>query len=280
MEAGGDVTGSHVEVRSVSRALGLLAHVRLSGTSLTELAASAGLPLPTTARLLATIEGHDYLTRRDDGRYVPGPALYRLVFDLDPATLLRDTVAGQVRRLRDASGETSGFFVRDGFERFCVETAPSPRPLRRTFPLLTRRAIQVGATGKILVAYAETDRIVDALLESADAERRRGLEALRTECVEIRRRGWAYSDGVVDEAWGVAAPVFTGRVLLGALSIAAPVDRGGPDAVAAQAEICVRHAQDLTDTLTDSLPGGRSTGGGRPPASDPAIWAANGGARG
>lgn len=85
----------------------------------TEPAERAGIPLPTVSRLMATLEGHGHVARRP-----------------------RDTVRRQARMLRDATGETSGYDVRDRLERVCVASAASEKFLRRTLSVRVRRATE------------------------------------------------------------------------------------------------------------------------------------------
>ena len=243
----------------------------------TELAEQSGIPLPTVSRLMATLENHGYVARRTDGRYVRGAALYRLSFELDPQGLVRDMVRRQVRLLRDATEETAGYYVRDRLERFCVETAASEEFLRRTLSVHVRRPLFVGSAGKVFIAFAETG--ADALLELMRREEisvsGSQIERLRTECRRVRERGWAVSQGeVAPEAWGVAAPVFVGGVLIGALATTAPKERRSEARIAEHGAVCKAQADELTERLTSALRGNsapaQSAGwAAAPPDEDP-----------
>lgn len=236
----------------------------------TELAERSGIPLPTVSRLMATLASHGYVARRPDGSYVRGPALYRLSFELDPQGLVRDMVRQHVRLLRDATGETSGYYVRDRLERFCVESAASEKFLRRTLSVQVRRPLYIGSTGKIFIAFAEqgADALLDLIGREESSVGKAQLERLRAECREVRERGFAVSQGeVAAEAWGVAAPVFIGEVLIGSLATTAPNERRSEARIAEHAAICKAQADELTERLTSALRGNSTV-------PRPARWAA------
>lgn len=246
--------GASGAVRSVSRALSLLDYVTTEGIGQTELADAVGIPVPTAYRLLATMTRHGYISRREDGKFVPGPAIYRLAFEVDSRTLLRDTIAQQVRDLRDDTGESAGFFVQHGFERYCVETATSHHDLCRSFPLYARRSVQVGASGKIFMAYSNTEELFEGFQSAAVAMSKASLKALREEIRVTRERGYSFSD-IVPETWGVAAPVYVEGALIGSLALTAPAERGGKKAIERAAGICVTQAEGASTQLTRAING-------------------------
>ncbi|PRZ39727.1 IclR family transcriptional regulator [Antricoccus suffuscus] len=210
--------------------------------------------MPTAYRLLATMTRHGYISRREDGKFVPGPAIYRLAFEVDSRTLLRDTIAQQVRDLRDETGESVGFFVQHGFERYCVETAKSYHDLCRSFPLYARRSVQVGASGKVFMAFSNTEELLHGF-QAADVAMTKGtLKALRDDIVLTRKNGYAFSD-VLPETWGIATPVYVDGALIGSLALTAPAERGGKKAIERIAGICVEQTKSVSTRLTRAING-------------------------
>src|ERR1044071_801135 len=94
-------------VQSVDRALDLLEVVAARGGALTigEIAAEAGIPLPTTHRLLRTLVERGYMRQAPDRRYALG-------FRLLPLSSVANGMVGAgaeraLARLVDALGETA-----------------------------------------------------------------------------------------------------------------------------------------------------------------------------
>jgi DNA-binding IclR family transcriptional regulator len=88
--------------------------------TLAELVARTGLPRATAHRLAVALEGHRLVRRTDGGSWAPGPALA----ELGRATADIGEIAGRhLANLRDATGESAQFYVRDGATRVCVAAA-------------------------------------------------------------------------------------------------------------------------------------------------------------
>jgi DNA-binding IclR family transcriptional regulator len=173
-----------------------------------------GLSRATAYRLLSALEAH-YLVTREAGRYALGMRLFgwgskaagmRLVERAQPT----------LEKLRDATGESTQLYVREGDVRVCVASVERASGLRDTVPVGAVLPLALGSAGKVLLAWVED---------------RGGHAAAVDDCVleDIRRRGWAES--VAEREEGVAsvsAPVFdqAGRVNA-AVSVSGPIARLG-----------------------------------------------------
>lgn len=134
--------------------------------------------------------------------------------------------------LRDRAQETVSLYVRDGLERVRVQRAEGPLTVRRVVGLGERLPLYLGASGKVLLAWAsepERSGLLDQILPQGFD--RTALEAaLET----ARADGWAVS---LEEREGgvasVAAPVLdrAGRCVA-ALAISGPTNRFDPDSSA------------------------------------------------
>lgn len=146
-------------VRSVERALDiLLCFTDKKELSLTEISARVGLNKSTVFRLLASIERKGFLVRNpDNDKYRLGFRLWELSAHLsrvdDPAIMLLP----EMERLRDLLDETVSLYVRDGKERVRIQAVESKQTIRRVAPIGSRLPLSVGASSKILVAYADPD---------------------------------------------------------------------------------------------------------------------------
>ena len=195
--------------------------------TLAELVARTGLPArhgpPAGGRARGAPAGPAHAA----GAWAPGPALA----ELGRGTADLGDVAGRhLAALRDTTGESAQFYVRDGASRVCVAAAERTSGLRDTVPVGARLPMTAGSAAHALLAFTPADEVT-RLLPSASFTARTLLD--------VRRRGWAHS--VAEREPGVAslsAPVRDGSgAVLGAVSISGPVERlgrrPGPEVVGA-----------------------------------------------
>jgi DNA-binding IclR family transcriptional regulator len=204
-------------VAVLDKAVAILRAVADEPATLADLVERTGLPRATAHRLAVALEGHRLVRRTEAGSWAPGPALS----ELSRGTAdLADLAGRHLVTLRDASGESAQFYVRDGGSRVCVAAAERTSGLRDTVPVGARLPLTAGSAAHALLAFAPADE-VNRLLPNASFTARTLLD--------VRRRGWAHS--IAEREAGVAslsAPVrdSTGAVL-GAVSISGPVERLG-----------------------------------------------------
>lgn len=215
-------------VRSVERALDILSvFTDETELSLTEIAAKTNLHKSTAHRLLASLEGRGFMIRdKETEKYRLGFRIWELAANLsqsdDPAVLLLP----EMERLRDALGETISLYVRDGGERIRIQAVQSNQAIRRVAPIGARLPLNVGASSKVLIAFADADvqkQVLDELEWSGAGDR----ESFERQLGEIRRLGYATS---VEErepgAAAVSAPIFNrAHKLAAALAVSGPSNR-------------------------------------------------------
>ncbi|MCZ2859813.1 IclR family transcriptional regulator [Blastococcus sp. VKM Ac-2987] len=185
--------------------------------TLAELVARTGLPRATAHRLAVALEGHRLVRRTDSGSWAPGPALA----ELGRSTAdIGEIASRHLATLRDATGESAQFYVRDGATRVCVAAAERSSGLRDTVPVGARLPMTAGSAAHALLAFTPADEVTRLLPQASFTART---------LLDVRRRGWAHS--VAEREPGVAslsAPVRDGSgAVLGAVSISGPVERLG-----------------------------------------------------
>jgi DNA-binding IclR family transcriptional regulator len=220
-------------VAVLDKAVAILRAVADEPASLAELVARTELPRATAHRLATALAAHRLLRRTTAGAWAPGPALAELGRGgADLSELAGRHLAG----LRDATGESAQFYVRDGGSRVCIAAAERSHGLRDTVPVGARLPLTAGSAAHALLAFAPAEEVT-TLLPAASFTARTLLD--------VRRRGWAHS--IAEREAGVAslsAPVRdpAGGVL-GAVSISGPVERLGrrpdPEVVNAVLEAAV-----------------------------------------
>ncbi len=204
-------------VAVLDKAVAILRAVADEPATLAELVVRTGIPRATAHRLAVALEGHRLVRRADDGSWATGPGLTELARG---GTDLSEVAERHLVALRDASGESAQFYVRDGASRVCLAAAERSSGLRDTVPVGARLPMTAGSAAHALLAFTPVDE-VNRLLPGASFTARTLLD--------VRRRGWAHS--VAEREPGVAslsAPVRDGSgAVLGAVSISGPVERLG-----------------------------------------------------
>jgi DNA-binding IclR family transcriptional regulator len=191
-----------------------------------ELAERVELPVSTTYRLAQGLERHGLLMREGRGEMSIGLRvleLARLVEDRLDATLV-EPARVVMRRLADAHGETAILTAVAGTNAIGVASVESRNPIRLSYSRWRSSPLHVGASGKVLLAFAD-DRVRERVLAGlgpADDP-----EALERELDAVREAGYVVTHGELDEGMsGVAAPVLDerGRLVAG-LTLAGPSSR-------------------------------------------------------
>jgi DNA-binding IclR family transcriptional regulator len=220
-------------VAVLDKAVAILRAVADEPASLAELVVRTDLPRATAHRLATALEAHRLLRRTPAGAWAPGPALAELGRG---GADLSELAGRHLASLRDTTGESAQFYVRDGSSRICIAAAERASGLRDTVPVGARLPLTAGSAAHALLAFAPAEEVT-ALLPSASFTARTLLD--------VRRRGWAHS--IAEREPGVAslsAPVRDGAGgVLGAVSISGPVERLGrrpsPEVVTAVLEAAV-----------------------------------------
>ena len=265
----GDGTGSLEKALDVLEAVGE-APQGLTQTAITERLA---LPRTTVYRLLATLVARGLL-RRDPLRkvYCLGFRCFEMARKAHAAPDLVAAAAGELRTLRDVTGETSYLAALDGLEVISLERFDGAHSQRSHSALGERKPVYCTSQGKAILSAMPAEAR-DALLRDIP------LKALTPHTITDRRRlsaelkitaarGWSMDDEeIVPGVRCVGAPVVDaeGRVR-GALSVAGPVWR-----------ITRERAELLGPELAEAARRvGAQLRGGGPVIGDPAVSAVPG----
>ncbi|MEY2959130.1 MAG: hypothetical protein RLZZ01_1698 [Actinomycetota bacterium] len=182
----------------LDKALSVLRSVAAGPVGLQGIQQATGLPRATAHRLAVALEAHGLLRRDVEGRFDLGvglAALGRVAAERFPLDEIARPILGA---LRDDTGESVQLFVREGEDRRCLASLPSPHALRWIVPEGVRFPLALGSAGRALTGEAGPDGWVES--------------------VEEREVGVA----------SVSAPVPGGRSgVLAAVSISGPIDRLG-----------------------------------------------------
>jgi DNA-binding IclR family transcriptional regulator len=194
-------------VAAAERALLILDAFAARQQSLTlgEIAEATGLFKSVILRYLISFEAMSYLRRRPGGRYQLDIKALQLGRAFENTFDAREAINATLVRLRDESGESGFFYVREGESRVCVMGADSPQSLR-----VSRK---IGAPIPL-----DSTSISEVLREFAH-----GAPDGRQVDASMVRRSIGEHDVLTAS---VSAPVFDrDGALMGALTVSGPIGR-------------------------------------------------------
>ncbi|ALG13050.1 IclR family transcriptional regulator [Kibdelosporangium phytohabitans] len=245
--------GTNGGVQSLQRAFDLLEGLADAGgeASLSELATSSGLPMPTIHRLIRTLVALGYVRQHPNRRYALGSRLIRLgenagrQFGTWARPLLADLV--------DEVGETANLAVLEHDEVVYVAQAPS-RHSMRMFTEVGRRLLPHGTgVGKAMLSQMAPNDVRELLkrtgMPAYTPNTFQDPELLLRHLAEVTTRGYAIDES--EQELGVrciAVPV-KGTPSPAAISVSGPEGRLTDEIVPKVAPIVQRIAEAISETL-------------------------------
>jgi DNA-binding IclR family transcriptional regulator len=198
--------------------------------TLTSIAQRLGQPRSSTHRLLSELVELGLLFRVGAATYVLGPRLARWA---DVANGVNDVVRiskPTMVRLRDAVGESVHLYLRQRDKRICVAAVDGTYELRHFTEVGRPLPLSVGASGKLLLAFADpTTQAAELrrIAKTPGSPRAPSAPDLTTQLEEIRASEWAMSFGEREEGLAAAAVPIRDRAgsVHAALSISGPTAR-------------------------------------------------------
>lgn len=242
-------------VQSVDRALDLLEAIASvsSPQGLSQLAASAGLPMPTAHRLMQTLVRRGYARQEANRRYTLGAQLIRLG---DVANhLLGAWATPFLAELRDFTGESANFAILDGTEIVYVAQAPSLRHQMRMFTEPGRRLLpHCTAVGKVILAGLPRAK-VQAIIERNGLPVRTNstitdLDALLIHLRTVQQQGYAIDEGEQEVGVRCLAVSIPNSLTPSAISVSGPAGRMTAEHVERSIPVLHEVAQKLASELS------------------------------
>jgi len=226
--------GAQVPGRSVtSKALAVLSAFdrRTPRAGLTEIAASAGLPISTTHRLIGELVAWGGLVRQSDGQYEIGPRLWALGLLAPVSRKLREVALPFMQDLAATTGENVHIAVRTGIHALYVERIAGTRSVAVVSRSGSELPLHATGVGKVLLAHADPETVGQALTRLVRVTPYTVVDRPRMvrQLAEIRRRGWAEtSEEMTIGTCSVAVPVLdSDQRVVAALGVVATSSRRG-----------------------------------------------------
>jgi DNA-binding IclR family transcriptional regulator len=214
------------------RTLRIIEHVAGSpdGSTLARLSVELKSPKSSLLGLLRPLCGFGYVAFAN-GRYVLGPAAYRLGVTIMPTLSMSRIALPILRQLAEQCEETVliATLDREAGRATYIEKIESSRSIRYTVPLGTARPLYCSAAGRVLLAHADREYIEHYLrtetFEPLTPQTLTRPAELRAMLPNIRQQGLAVTVGEVSsDVAGFAAPIFNHQgLVIAALAIGAPV---------------------------------------------------------
>lgn len=230
------------------------AHEPGGGTT-SSVARAAGLPRPTTHRLLSSLLTEGLVDRAGDGRWLLGPELYLLGVAATGRYDVTSLAQPYVRQLALSTGESAFYSARRGEETVCLLREDGSFPIRsHVLHEGIRFPLGVASAGMAVLAYLD-DAAVERHLDRAELSTAYGeqhsSDLVRRRVRETRTVGWAVNPGlIVEGSWGMGAAVFDhAGEPMGALSLTGIEQRFGPERRAELGPLLLRAAHELTLAL-------------------------------
>lgn len=244
-------------VQALDRGLGLLALLaEQDELTLTEIGLEAGMAPTTAYRLLVTLQQRGMVTFDDDAQtWSIGVEAFRVGSAFLRRTNYLEAGRPVMRRLMEASGETSNMAVQEGGDVVFVSQVETHQPIRAFFRPGTRGHMHASGIGKALLAErpeADVRAIIeDKGLPGFTPTTLTHAEALFEDLRRTRERGWAVDDE--ESTTGMrclAAPVFNeyGEAVAG-ISISGLAARMADGLLADLGPLVRQAADDVTDAI-------------------------------
>jgi DNA-binding IclR family transcriptional regulator len=241
-------------IQSVDRAVALLRAVATAtdgDATLQALAERTGLNRSTAWRILATLEHHGLVERRDGGGYAVGVSAARIGAAFAADGLVR-RAHPVIAHLATLSGETATIAVTRGTGLYYVDQVAATRAesdnwLGRSVPL------HCTSTGKAYLAWLpddEVEELLPARLPRFTATTTTERSRLLAELHDTRARGYSTCAGELEtDSNGVGAPVLDGGRPIAVVSIWGPPDRIPPSRFGALGRLAADGGEQLAGVL-------------------------------
>lgn len=250
---------------TTSKALSLLDLFSQSSPEigLSELARRSGLNKATVHRLMNDLAAHGFVEQVGSAReYRLGPALLRLAKLREAAVPMREVVHPILTELAAETGETAHVSLMQGDDLvtfdFAYSQAHGTLVTMGDAPVL---GLHATSSGLAVLAFSPpdfVDRVLGGSLGTYTAKTCTDPQAIRAALEPIRHEGIAESEGGFEaDVHSHAMPLFdVHQRCIGALAVAAPAARMGPDLRARIRAALRRQAPRLTAALGGLMPEG------------------------
>ncbi|MDR7300846.1 IclR family transcriptional regulator [Haloactinomyces albus] len=201
--------------------------------TLSAISRHSGLALTTTHRLVGELAGWGALERDSEGKYRIGLRMYELAALAPRGILLREVAMPFLGDLYEATHQNVQLGVLDGLDVVFVERLSGREAVQVVSRVGGRLPLHTTGVGLVLLAHADQavqEAVLEAPLKRFTHKTISTSQQLRRALAEVRRNGFAISDGQIELTnLSVAAPVHDETdTVIAALSVVVPSQGSDP----------------------------------------------------
>lgn len=207
-------------VRSVTRALEILLTFDSENNEMTlsEICKITKLSKATALRMLRTLESMKFIIKNEvTNNYKLGMSNLKLGKAVEESMTIVPYSVNIMKELAQKTGETIKLNIIEGSNRVCIHKEVGFHEIRQFVKIGESYSLCHGASGKILLAYIENEKISQIITEKenySDSE----IDRTRLVLDDIRKNGYCFTqDERTLGASAVSAPIFdyNGKIIAG-----------------------------------------------------------------
>ncbi len=223
----------------VKRVTSILTYIASSKVPcrVTEISKELKITKSSASRILSSLKELNWVTQLETEEYTIGDNMVEIslaiLSDMDIITASR----AYLDELNDITLETIGLYLRLDNYDICVDQRVSMSPVRHVLRAGNRQPLWTGASGKVILANMDEQKIEEILSEVSKSEvpitasgQEINIDSLKNELDEIKRNGYAISLGertAITAAIG--APIFEHNKVIGSIIVTGPLPRFDKD---------------------------------------------------
>ncbi len=220
-----------------------------SPQGVSEISKALGLSSTIVHRLLATLKSEGMVFQDPRTKlYTLGPIFLDYANKIITEVPIAPVIEPWLIKLRDVTGETTGFYVPNGQVRVCVLEYESQQEIRRSVGVGKRLPLQAGASGRAILSFQSED-LQERILGSVSPDERNSIRKLLD---ETRANGFAINEEEISpNVSALSAPVFDQHHrIIGALSISGPSFRWNRKTMESFIPILIDSTEEITKSFT------------------------------
>jgi len=191
-------------IRTVSKHSG-------KGATLSQIARSLDIPIPTVKRILSTMVLEGFMTMsKESKRYYIGYDLYDMIKRAHQFHI-HDIYHVALENLAKKTEDTVHLVMRSGFDAVCLDLVEGKRAVRIPYGIRSHMPLGLGCSGLVILAFLPDEEMekVIAINTLRYAEYKINVKELRSQIQDIRKRGYnlRYESKFIEGIVAVGVPI-------------------------------------------------------------------------
>lgn len=195
-----------------------------------ELANELGLNHTNVYRILETLEKNRFISKdKETKKYSLGYATWELGMIMYETLNVQSLVRPVLKRLMEQTGESIFLTIIDRDEAVTLEAIEPENKVKFSVSAGSRAPLYVGASYRAILAYLP-EEFIESVIEKGMVQYTETTmtspEELKVELAQIKKQGWAKSQGeYTPDVIAVAVPLFDRDEIIGSITVSGPIYR-------------------------------------------------------